>query len=204
MILTSALCLYVFPLFFPSQSRITLIQKQKQKSLNAINLSSADYWTAFFSIWSAAFKGHTLPRPKLKQVSSNTRHLSIHCQKWTKSKQPSNRKALWFDFSPACWEYMLNINIESMILGGKKQIISYGIKLKMCPAKKKTAHMQTRSHTHISPSATSQITEPAVFTFMFYLYVCYWRGGVPISLWSLYLHLKSTVCKITELSKAGG
>lgn len=35
----------------------------------------------------------------------------------------------------------------------------------------------------------SQITEPAVFTLIFYLYACtdvhYWSGGVPINLWSL-------------------
>lgn len=52
--------------------------------------------------------------------------------------------------------------------------------------------MLIRSHanniTHTSPPTVSQITKPAVFTLIFYLYMCtdvrYWGGRVPINLWS--------------------
>lgn len=61
----------------------------------------------------------------------------------------------------------------------------------VCLAKKKTAHSFPckQDHTHTSTPTLSQITEPAVFTLIFYLYVCtdvrYWSGGgVPINLWS--------------------
>lgn len=55
----------------------------------------------------------------------------------------------------------------------------------VCLAKKKPPHSLPckQDCTHCS-----QITEPAVFTLIFYSYVCtgvhYWRGGVSTNLWS--------------------
>lgn len=142
---------------------------------------------------------------------SNTHHLSIRCQRW-KIRATFKEKSLviWF------FTCMLGIYAQHKYRNHdtekKWTIIQCGIKLKMCPAKKKNcSHANKITQTHISPPSASQITEPAVFTFVFYLYVCtdvcYWRGGVPINLRSLYLHLKSTsfclpamACKIRELS----
>lgn len=106
---------------------------------------------------------------------------------------------------------MLNINIEIMILKKIDNNTVWNQTKNVSSKEKNCSHANKITQTHISPPSASQITEPAVFTFVFYLYVCtdvcYWRGGVPINLWSLYLHLRSTsfclpatACKIRELS----
>ena len=103
--------------------------------------------------------------------------LSIHCQRGMKSKLNVQNKCR-------------NKDIEMKKKKKDGSTLQNQTKNLVCLAKKKVVHSFPcqQDHTQPLPQTVSQITEPAVFTLIFYLYVCtdvrYWRGGVPINLWS--------------------
>lgn len=125
MILTSAeaLCLYVSPLFFPSRSRITLFQKQKQKK----KITECHKLILNGLLNCSFFPSGALPSKdtcSLCQNSNKSCQTHIIYQFTVRNGQnPSNLQREKLSDLTFLWEYMLNINIESMILGKKKQII---------------------------------------------------------------------------------
>lgn len=179
-------------LIFLSQSRFTFLKtKKRMTECHKLLLNAPGGFLHFFLPGALDLQRHFFPSTKTKNNYCHTNTINTLSEKET-VQVTSNEQSLVIWRIPLAGRLLFNTSVSPQWYWNETQQITtvwWCQTEKCCVSVKKKENCPFAPMLKIiTPPPLSQITEPAVFTLIFYSYTCtdvhFWRGGVPINRWS--------------------